>query len=220
MREVQQRQMMIETLLATQRALLEQRDSLSDELCGKMAQLWADVSVAPSGKKRRCELDEPSKEVDGYDNLSYRSCSMSADEIDELSARADSGFEQVAYRSLRGALDDLDLDAAGMGFGADDEAGAAASEHARNCPADATSTFRSAPAVQAETAGGETAEGAAEAEWMLARRLELLIQIGLRLTEANDCLAASEAAEVRSDATAALEGALQISASLHALEAC
>jgi len=193
LRELQQQQALIESLLATQRALLEQRDSLSDELSGKMAQLWNDVSETPR-KKKRGALDA---EVDDFNSVVYRS-----------SSATDVG-EPVTYRSLG----DIEIDDSDLGLGVEDEVGAAAAEHARECAvaADTTSTFRSAGVE----AGAEPADE--EAAWSLARRVELLMEIGRRLKETNDQFAATSADAVA--ASSALDSMGELRASLVALEA-
>jgi len=214
MREMQAQQAYIETLLAQQRQLLEARESLSDELCGKMSQLWSDVSaLEPSCKKKKRGFCEPDDVVD-FDVCCYRSCTANSLE--------DAVVETVTYRSLGDVEidDESDLDEL-------------SASHARDLLAADTcsnTTYRSLGSGGAGAGGGggqsseeRRADAAAADEtdtWSMARSIEILAEIVRRLQETNTSLGNSKADPlVAATAGAALDGALTVSSSLATVEA-
>jgi len=166
MLELQQQQQLIESLLATQRALLEQRDSLSEDLSQKMSQLWSDVSMEPSSRKKKRGVFDV--EVDDCEAAVYRSSIASLEESSEV----------VTYRSLG----DIELDESDLGLGdLQAEVGAVAAAHALECAADSTNTFRSAAVAATDDDDGADGGDGPSGSWALARRVEILMEIGRRL---------------------------------------
>jgi len=203
MLELQQQQQLIESLLATQRALLEQRDSLSEDLSQKMSQLWSDVSMEPSSRKKKRGVFDV--EVDDCEAAVYRSSIASLEESSEV----------VTYRSLG----DIELDESDLGLGdLQAEVGAVAAAHALECAADSTNTFRSAAVAATDDDDGADGGDGPSGSWALARRVEILMEIGRRLKEANEQLADTGADGGAAGSALASMGELR--ASLMALEAC
>uniref|UniRef100_A0A7S3F9E3 Uncharacterized protein n=1 Tax=Haptolina ericina TaxID=156174 RepID=A0A7S3F9E3_9EUKA len=198
MLELARQQQLIEALIATQRSLLEQRDHLSDELCGQMERLWSDVSssptsVIPSSKKKRAAFEpactddiEVSGDID--EHVTYRCIGGTEVGMDQTIDP-----DTITYRSLSVSSADLGLDMADE-FAADDPALPSTEPVGRSVSAE--------PDVPSEIASS------------LAQRVEILSKI---------CAFLEQKESEWTDAAAAagiMETALQLSQPLSQLVAC